>query len=181
MCQFQELIKLKLNYCHTGCTHKRKTLRSYPGILALNRINIISANLNMFDLFLPFIDRCISSFNTVFPSNFAWRTEMNLLCSWKRLKLSNHAGTPSDFRKLDTGSTVKTSLLLYDKNLFKMISLFVIFVCEDSKQLVSRLYGAIFQFYAVKSAEDAVDTDVWELCRSAPLHPVKCPVNAVFS
>ena len=45
-----------------------------------------------------------------------------------------------------------------------MISLFVIFVCEASKELLCRLYGAIFQFYAQKSPEDAEDVDVSDLC-----------------
>ena len=33
------------------------------------------------------------------------------------------------------------------KKVFKMTTLFIILVCEDTKQLLSRLYGAIFQFY----------------------------------
>ena len=57
-----------------------------------------------------------------------------------------------------------------------MISLFIIFVCEDSKQLLDHLYGAIFQFYAEKSPEDVNDGEVSELCGFGPLHPVRCPV-----
>ncbi len=45
--------------------------------------------------------------------------------------------------------------VLRGKNFFKMISLLVIFVCEDSKELLCRLYGASFQFYAQKCAEVA--------------------------
>ena len=45
-----------------------------------------------------------------------------------------------------------------------MISLFVIFVCQDSKELLFRLYGAIFQFYEQKSPKDAEDADVSDLC-----------------
>ena len=41
-----------------------------------------------------------------------------------------------------------------------MISIFVIFVCEDSKELLCRFYGAIFQFYVQKSPEDVEDADV---------------------
>jgi len=37
-----------------------------------------------------------------------------------------------------------------------MISLFVIFVCEDSKELLCHLYGAIFQFYVQKRPEGIV-------------------------
>ena len=55
-----------------------------------------------------------------------------------------------------------------------MISLFVVFVCEDSKQLVSNLCGAVFQFYAELSPEDADDTDVSKLCGSPPCQ------NAMF-
>ncbi len=54
-----------------------------------------------------------------------------------------------------------------------MISLLVICVCEDSKELLCRLYGAIFQFYAQKCAEDAEDA-VWaiyaDLCGPARPH-----------
>ena len=57
-----------------------------------------------------------------------------------------------------------------------MIILFAIFASEDGKQLSSRLYVAIFKFYAEKCAKDAEDTEVSELCGSAPLHPVRCPV-----
>ena len=37
-----------------------------------------------------------------------------------------------------------------------MISLFVIFVFEDSKELLCHLYGAIFQFYVQKRPEGIV-------------------------
>ena len=45
------------------------------------------------------------------------------------------------------------------KNFFKMISLFIIFVCEDRKQLFY-IYGAIFQFYTKACPEDAEDADI---------------------
>ena len=55
-----------------------------------------------------------------------------------------------------------------------MISLFVTynitFVCEDSKQLLYLLNGAVFQFYALKYPEDADDADVSELRGSALLY-----------
>ena len=44
------------------------------------------------------------------------------------------------------------------------MSLFIIFVCEDSEQLLYGLYGAVFQFYAEKCPEDSRDADVSELC-----------------
>ena len=56
-----------------------------------------------------------------------------------------------------------------------MINLFALFVSEDGKQLLSRLYEAIFSFCAVKCPKDAEDVEVGELCRSAPPHPVRCP------
>ena len=62
------------------------------------------------------------------------------------------------------------------KHLFKMISLHFSFACEDSKKLFSCFCGAILQFYAEKKTQDAEDTEVSELWRSAPLHPVRCPV-----
>ena len=62
-----------------------------------------------------------------------------------------------------------------------MISLFVIFVCEDSKELLCRFYGAIFQFYVQKSPEDAEDADVSDLCGPARAHPVRCPVCMQWS
>ena len=67
------------------------------------------------------------------------------------------------------------------KNFFKMISLFVIFVCEDSKELLCRLYGAIFQFYVQKRPEDAEDADVSDLRGPAQPHPVRCPVCMQWS
>ena len=52
-----------------------------------------------------------------------------------------------------------------------MISLFVIFVCEDSKELLCRLYGAIFQFYVQKSPGGAwEDADESDLCGPARPH-----------
>ena len=54
---------------------------------------------------------------------------------------------------------------------------FVISVRQDSKQLVSSLYGAIFQFYAEKSLKMR---RMQTLAKSLPLHPVRCPVNAMF-
>ena len=57
-----------------------------------------------------------------------------------------------------------------------MINLFTIFASEDGKQLPSHLYVAIFKFYAEKCAKDAEDTEVSELCGSAPLYFVRCPV-----
>ena len=64
------------------------------------------------------------------------------------------------------------------KKFFKMISLFVIFVCEDSKELLCHLYGAIFQFYVQKRPEDA---DVSDLRGPARPHPVRCPVCMQWS
>ena len=43
-------------------------------------------------------------------------------------------------------------------------------------QLVSRLYEAIFLFYAEKCPKDAEDAEVGELCGSAQPHPVRCSV-----
>ena len=34
-----------------------------------------------------------------------------------------------------------------------------------------------FQFYAEKYLQDAEEAEVGELCGSAPLHPVRCPVK----
>ena len=56
--------------------------------------------------------------------------------------------------------------VLREKTLSK-ISLFFIFVCEDSRELLCCLYGAIFQFYVQKSLEDA---DASDLCGPAWLH-----------
>ena len=55
-----------------------------------------------------------------------------------------------------------------------MISLFVIFVCEDRKELLCCIYGAIFQFYEQKSPEDMEDADVSDICGPARPHPVRC-------
>ena len=52
--------------------------------------------------------------------------------------------------------------VLKEKHLQNDLS--VIFVCEDSKQLVFCLYGAIFQFYAEKSPKNAENVDVSALC-----------------
>ena len=62
-----------------------------------------------------------------------------------------------------------------------MISLFGIFVCEDSKELLCRFYGAIFQFYVQKSPEDAEDADVSDSCGPARAHSVRCPVCMQWS
>ena len=56
-----------------------------------------------------------------------------------------------------------------------MIILFAIFASEDGKQLSSRLYVAIFKFYAEKCAKDAEGAEVGKLCGSAPPHPVRYP------
>lgn len=37
-----------------------------------------------------------------------------------------------------------------------------------------------FLFYVEKWAEDAEDAEVSELCGSAPLHPVRCPVINLY-
>ena len=55
-----------------------------------------------------------------------------------------------------------------------MISLFVIFACEDSKKLLPCFRGAVFQFYVEKCPQDAEDVEDSELCGSAPPHPVRC-------
>ena len=56
-----------------------------------------------------------------------------------------------------------------------MICLFISFACDDSKKLPSHFCGASFQFYAEKCPQDVEDTEVNELCGSAPPHPVRCP------
>ena len=61
-------------------------------------------------------------------------------------------------------------------NFFKTINLFASFASDDDKQLLSRLYVAIFLFCAEKCPKDAEDVEVGELCGSAPPHPVRCPV-----
>ena len=88
--------------------------------------------------------------------------------------------------KLDTGSTAKTSIqahhqdtwnawrlkivhqrkawflsLFCMKNFFKMVSLFAIFVFEDSKQLLSHLYEQCFSYMRTKSESPAGD-QVWQ-------------------
>ena len=60
-----------------------------------------------------------------------------------------------------------------------MIYLFAIFASEHGKQLLSRLYVAIFLFYAEKCPKDAEDAEVGELCGSAQPHPVRCSVIRV--
>ena len=45
-----------------------------------------------------------------------------------------------------------------------MINLFDISASDDGNQLLSRLYVAIFQFYAEKCPKDAEDVEVGELC-----------------
>ena len=62
-----------------------------------------------------------------------------------------------------------------------LIILFVIFVCEDSKELLCGLHGAIFQFYVQKSTEDAEDADMSDLCGPAPPYPVRSPVCMQWS
>ena len=47
--------------------------------------------------------------------------------------------------------------LFWVNNFFKMINLFAIFASEDGKQLLSRLYAAIFQFCPEKCPKDAED------------------------
>ena len=41
-------------------------------------------------------------------------------------------------------------LLFCEKNFFKMISLFIIFICEDRKKLLSCLYVALYSFVQTK-------------------------------
>ena len=62
-----------------------------------------------------------------------------------------------------------------------MISLFTTFAFEDGKQLLSRLYKAIFLFCVEKCHEDAEGAEVGKLCGSAPQHPVRSPVLVVTS
>ena len=62
-----------------------------------------------------------------------------------------------------------------------MISLLVIFVCEDNKELLFCLYGAIFQFCVQKSPEDAEDADVSDLCGPAWLHDHHILSDALFA
>ena len=64
----------------------------------------------------------------------------------------------------------------FGSNFFKMIIFFAIFAPEDSKQILSRLYVAIFQFYAEICPKDAEDAEIGKLCGFAPPHPVRCPV-----
>ena len=78
---------------------------------------------------------------------------------------------------LQTKSVVfAISSLFWQKDFFKMISLFVTFACEDSKKKLPRFCGKFFQFYGEKCPQGAEDAEVSELCASAPLHPVRCPV-----
>ena len=75
------------------------------------------------------------------------------------------------------------SPLFLVKNFFKMINLFAIFASEDGKQLLSRLYVAIFKFSAEKCPKDAEYAEVGKLCRSTPPHPVRCSLydeNHIF-
>ena len=65
--------------------------------------------------------------------------------------------------------------LFWVNNFFKMINVFAIFASEDDKQLLSRLYVAIFLFCAEKCPKDAEDAEVGQLCGSASPHPVRCP------
>ena len=69
-------------------------------------------------------------------------------------------------------------LQLWVNNFFKIINVFAIFASEDGKQLLSRLYVAIFYFYAEKCPKDVEDAEVGELCGSTPPHPLRCPVKA---
>ena len=71
------------------------------------------------------------------------------------------------------------SLPFWVKNFFKMINLFAIFASEHGKQLLSRLYIAIFLFYAEKYPKDAEDAEVGELSGSTQPHPVRCYVIRV--
>ena len=52
-----------------------------------------------------------------------------------------------------------------------MISLFIIFVFEDSKQVLYHLYDAVLKVYTEKCPEDVEDADASELWGSAPPHP----------
>ena len=97
--------------------------------------------------------------------------------TWQKL-LKKTCGMPGGQKINLFTKSVIFGAIFGRENFFKIISLFIIFVCEDSKQLLYRLYGAILQFYAEKCPEDADDADVSKLCGSAPPHPVRCPVNS---
>ena len=57
--------------------------------------------------------------------------------------------TPEGLKLFTNGKGVFWSLFSVN-NFFKMITVFAIFASENSKQLLSRLYVAIFPFYAKK-------------------------------
>ena len=67
--------------------------------------------------------------------------------------------------------------VLGKKILFKIVNLFGIFIFEDGQQLFTAIIK-LFLFYVEKKAltDCAEDADCSKLCRSAPLHPVRCPV-----
>ena len=133
----------------------------------------------MFDLLLPFMDRYVflrsTQFSIVSPklSNQALnRTGSqnqnpvpSLEDAWNAWRLNIVYDRKGAF-----------SSLFWLKNFFKIIYLFAIFPSEDGKQLPSRLYVALFQFYAGKCPKDPEVAEEGELCGSTPLHPVRCPV-----
>jgi len=53
-------------------------------------------------------------------------------------------------------------------------------VCENEKQLLCHQFSANLSVLCGKCSENAEDTDVKELCRSAPPHPDRCPVIKVM-
>ena len=64
----------------------------------------------------------------------------------------------------------------------KIINLFGFYmnVCENEKQLLCHQFSANLSVLCGKCSENAEDTDVKELCRSAPPHPDRCPVIKVM-
>ena len=65
--------------------------------------------------------------------------------------------------KLFTNEKVCFSSLFWVKNFFKMINLFPIFASEVAKQLLARLFTAIFYFYVEKCPNGGEDEEVGEL------------------
>ena len=74
-------------------------------------------------------------------------------------------GTPGGLQ-LFTNENACFSPLFLVKNFFKMINLFAIFASEDGKQLLSRLYVAIFKFSAEKCPKDAEYAEVGKSSRA---------------
>ena len=89
---------------------------------------------------------------------------------WNAWRLKIAHGQKCGFRRCFEG-----------KIFIKMISLFVIFVCEDSKKLLCCLYGTIFQFYVQKCPENEEDADVSDLCGPARRTTASCQMPCLHA